>query len=81
MYVFRYRKVVGDSCQGGAEDQFKVEMVSCPIKRKLTFFFNNYIELSVTVVGMGRAHTVLRIQCCVFSRRIFHCFAVFMCLA
>ena len=37
MFVFRYRKVAGDTCQGGEEDKFGVEMVSCPIKRKLSF--------------------------------------------
>ena len=34
--VARYRKVVGDTCQGGLENQFVSEMVPCPIARKLT---------------------------------------------
>lgn len=32
--VARYRKVVGDTCQGGLENQFAAEMVPCPIPCK-----------------------------------------------
>ena len=31
---FRYRKVTGDTCQGGDEDLYEADMVSCPIRRK-----------------------------------------------
>lgn len=33
-FFFRYRKVTGDTCQGGDEDLYEADMVSCPIKRK-----------------------------------------------
>ena len=33
----RYRKVVGDTCEGGMEDQFSSETVSCPIPCKYYF--------------------------------------------
>lgn len=32
--VCRYRKVTGDTCQGGMEDQFAADMASCPIHCK-----------------------------------------------
>ena len=34
VFFFRYRKVNGDTCQGGDEDLYEADMVSCPIKRK-----------------------------------------------
>ena len=32
--VARYRKVPGDTCQGGLENHFVAEMVPCPIPCK-----------------------------------------------
>ena len=34
LFVYRYRKVSGDTCHGGMEDQFAAVMASCPINRK-----------------------------------------------
>ena len=42
----RYRKVTGDTCRGGVEDQYAAEMVSCPIRGTLI----DCPEISVTVI-------------------------------
>ena len=40
---FRYRKVTGDTCQGGDEDLYEADMVSCPIRRKGKL---NYVNIN-----------------------------------